>query len=131
MRKCILCGKEYEYCPTCPKDKDKAPWHKLYHSENCRNIFNALNDYNFKLVTKSEAKTRLSACDLTIDLNDHYRGEINDIMAFNEAPIESVPAEEIVAEPEVIEPKPKRGTRAKAKIVEEGIPEEIKNEVVE
>ena len=80
-RKCVLCGKEYEYCPSCPKDKDKALWHKLYDNENCRNIFEALNNYNFKLATKEETKMILSRCDLTVELNDHYRGEINAIMA--------------------------------------------------
>lgn len=96
MRKCVLCGKEYEYCPSCPKDKSKALWHKLYDSENCRNIFTALNDYSFKLVTKEEAKELLSKCDLTLELNDHYRGEIDEIMS-----------------------KSKRGLRAKINIVDE------------
>ena len=92
MRKCVLCGKEYEYCPSCPKDARKPLWHKLYHSENCRNIFEALNNYNFKLATKEETKEVLSKCDLTIELNDHYRGEVNEIMT---------ELEEIVVEPEV------------------------------
>lgn len=110
MRKCILCGKEYEYCPSCPKDKDKALWHKLYHSENCRNIFNTLNDFNFNLIDKTQAQERLSACDLSVELNDHYRNEINAIME---------------------KPKPKRGMRAKAQIFDDvaaPVLEEIINE---
>ena len=112
MRKCVLCGKEYEYCPNCPKDSRKPLWHKLYHSENCRNIFEALNNYNFKLATKEETQEILSKCDLSIELNDHYRGEIEAIM-----------------------PK-KRGMRAKVMIVDEVVPEaepveEIKEEAEE
>ena len=104
-RKCILCGKEYNYCPTCTKDRNKPLWHKLYDSENCKNIFNALNDYNFNLISKEEAQAKLRSCDLSIDLNDHYRGEINAIMTEPEAAVE------IVAEPEKVEieaPKPKK-----------------------
>ena len=113
-RKCVLCGKEYSYCGSgCRGDASKPTWMKLYHSENCRNIFNTLNDFNFKLITKAEAKERLSVCDLTIELNDHYRGEINDIMV------------------EAIDLKPRRGSKIKAKIIEEDIPEEIIDEVVE
>jgi len=106
MRKCVLCGKEYEYCPNCPKDSRKPLWHKLYHSENCRNIFESLNNYNFKLATKEETQEILSKCDLSIELNDHYRGEIDAIM-----------------------PK-KRGTRAKIEIIDEAIVE-VQPEAIE
>lgn len=81
MRKCVLCGKEYKFCPTCNNDKHKPLWHKLYHDENCKNIFDALNNYNFELATKEETKEMLSKCDLTLELSEHYRNEINAIMA--------------------------------------------------
>lgn len=87
-RKCVLCGKEHEYCPNCPSDKNKALWHKLFCSENCKNIFNALNDYNFKIIAKKEAQEALSKCDLTIELNDHYRNEINAITTEPEEVVE-------------------------------------------
>lgn len=107
-RKCILCGSEYSYCKSCAKDSKKATWHTLYDTENCKNISKALTDYNFKKITKEEAKDMLSQCDLTIKLNDHYRSEIETIMA-----------------------KPKRGMRAKVLIADEIMPEEIKEEVQE
>ena len=99
-RKCILCGTEFNYCKYCPKDAKKEVWHTLYDTENCKNISKALTDYNFKRINKEEAHALLKECDLSLDLNDHYRGEINEIMA-----------------------KPKRGSRAKAQIVDEAIPE--------
>lgn len=118
-RKCILCGTEYDYCPSCPKDKSKAPWHKLYHSENCRNIFNALNDFNFKLISKDEAKERLSSCDLSIELNDHYRGEISEIMAEPEVIKVEVEVEpeihNIYVDAEVVEVEVKPVTKRKSK----------------
>ena len=79
-RKCILCGKEYEYCPSCPKDAKKETWYAIYDSENCKDISKALTDYNLKKITKEEARESLSKCDLSIQLNDHYRNEINAIM---------------------------------------------------
>ena len=108
MRKCTLCGSKYEYCPNCSKDRSKPMWYKLFDGENCHNIFNALNDYKFKLISKEEAQERLAQCDLNITLNDYYRGELEAIMA-----------------------KPKRGSRVKMPIVDEVIPEEVISEVVE
>lgn len=81
MRNCVLCGREYNYCPNCAKDRSKPTWHKLFDNENCKDIFNILNDYTFELSTKEEAKELLSKCDIAIELNDHYRNEINAIMA--------------------------------------------------
>ena len=93
-RKCILCGKEYNYCKSCKDDFKREPWHTLYDTENCKDISKALTDYNFKRITKYEAVELLAKCDLTVELNDHYRNEIDEIMA-----------------------KPKRGARAKMNIV--------------
>lgn len=81
MRVCVLDKKQYKYCSSCRDDVHKPTWHKLYCSENCKNIFTALNNFNFGLITKEEAKEALSKCDLTIELNDHYRGEIEALMA--------------------------------------------------
>lgn len=81
MRKCVLCSKDYEYCPNCARDRKKPTWHKLFDSDNCHNIFDAINDYNFNLKTKEETVELLSKCDLSIEMNNHYRCEINEIMA--------------------------------------------------
>ena len=89
-RKCILCGKSYQYCPSCPKDAKKETWYALFDSENCKNISKALTDYNLNKISKDEACSALLACDLSIQLNDHYRNEINEI---------------------IVEPKPKRNKR--------------------
>ena len=107
-RKCLLCKQEYKYCKSCKSDAKKEPWNTLYCSENCKNISTALTDYNLEHITKEEAKSLLSNCDLSIELNEHYRNEINEIMA-----------------------KPKRGLRAKVQIIEEVIPEEVAPEIEE
>ena len=95
-RKCILCGKKYEYCPGCPRDAKKETWYAIYDNENCKNISKALTDYNLNQITKDEAREALSKCDLSIQLDDHYRNEIDAIMA-----------------------KPKRGMRTKIQIFDE------------
>lgn len=103
-RKCILCGNEYKYCPSCPKDAKKEMWYAIFDSENCKNISKALTDYNLHKISKDEARNALLACDLSIRLNDHYRNEIN----------------EIIAGPEpVIEIKPKRTKRAQIKPIDD------------
>ena len=99
-RKCIVCGKEYNYCRSCPKDAKKETWYALYDNENCKDISQALTDYNFKRITKEEVKDILSKCDLSINLNEYYRNEINVVMA-----------------------KPKRGMRAKVMVIDETITE--------
>lgn len=110
-RKCILCAKEYTYCKSCPKDAKKESWHALYDTENCRNISKALTDYNFKSITKDEAQLLLKNCDLSVELNDHYRNEINAIMAKSrkakkqEVEVVIEPIEEVQVQPEVEEAK--------------------------
>ena len=95
-RKCILCGTEYTYCPSCPKDAKKESWYAIFDNENCKNISKALTDYNLNQISKAEARHALLACDLSIKLNDHYRNEINEIIE-----------------------RPKRGKRAELKIFDE------------
>ena len=79
-RKCILCGKEYTYCPSCPKDAKKESWYAIFNNENCKNISKTLTDYNLNKISKVEARHALLECDLSIELNDHYRNEINAII---------------------------------------------------
>lgn len=114
-RKCIVCGNEYNYCRSCPKDAKKATWYALYDNENCKNISQALTDYNFNKVTKEEAKDILSNCDLSINLAEYYRNTLDVVMA---KPKRSK-AKQIVIEEPIIE--------------EEIVPmvEEIKEEVQE
>ena len=110
-RKCIVCGKEYSYCRACPKDARKETWYALYDNENCKNISQALTDYNFNRITKEDAKELLSKCDLSMKLKEYYSNTLETVMA-----------------------KPKRGNRAKVVIVDEVMPEvieEIKEEAQE
>ena len=64
-RECYLCGKDYQYCPTCSQDKMKPAWMSEFHSENCKNIFDICTRFNMQLMSKTEAQDALNACDLT------------------------------------------------------------------
>ena len=94
-RKCIVCGGEYNYCRSCPSDAKKETWYALYNNENCKNISQALTDYNYNKITKEEAKEMLSTCDLSIHLSEYYRTKLDVVMA-----------------------KPKRTPKVKAEVIE-------------
>ena len=64
-RECYLCGKKYEYCPTCSQDKMKPTWMAEFHDENCKNIFDICTRFNMQLLNKEEAQGALKECDLS------------------------------------------------------------------
>ena len=64
-RKCIVCGKEYEYCNRCSSHANMPTWMALYHDDNCRSIMNIATEYMAGNITKAEAKSQLDNCDLT------------------------------------------------------------------
>ena len=101
-RKCIVCGSSYSYCRTCPKDAQKETWYALYDNENCKNISQALTDYNFNKITKEDAKDILSKCDLSINLMDYYRNTLDVVMAKPKRTpkVKVVDVEEIIVEQE-------------------------------
>ena len=64
-RKCLCCGDSYSYCNNCYDFRNYPLWMNSFHNENCKNIFQTCTDYNFKLITKEQAKEALSKCDLS------------------------------------------------------------------
>ena len=64
-RECYLCGKIYQYCPTCSQDRMKPAWMAVFHNENCKNIWDIATRFNMQLLTKEEAKTAMEKCDLS------------------------------------------------------------------
>lgn len=64
-RKCIVCGKEYEYCNRCNSHANMPTWMALYHDDNCRSIMNIATEYMAGNLTKADAKSQLDDCDLT------------------------------------------------------------------
>lgn len=83
VRECYLCGKKYKYCPSCSQDRMKPSWMAEFHEENCKNIFDICTRYNMQMLTKSEARKALEACDLSNKENfkDYVQRDIASIFA--------------------------------------------------
>lgn len=81
-KKCIVCGKEYSYCPTCRGDANQPAWRSIYCSENCKSIMDIATDYNASELIKADAKKKLSSCDLSNKKNfkDGIIKTINNIL---------------------------------------------------
>ena len=63
-RKCLTCGKVYNYCPTCGKAAD-TPWKKSYDTESCKSLFNVISGYNMGIKTKKDIKRVLDKYNIT------------------------------------------------------------------
>ena len=78
-RRCVMCAKEYEYCNSC----NGAPqlWKNIFCSENCRDIYDVLNKYDGKLITKEEGIEKLKAFDLSVvsKFNDRFKALANEL----------------------------------------------------
>lgn len=68
--KCFCCGKEYSYCPNCPKDKDKdASIYTMFDSERCKKIFGILVAQSLGKKTNKESLAKLRSLNVTSDEN--------------------------------------------------------------
>lgn len=47
-RKCYTCRQEYEYCPDCLTDYNKPKWMFCFCSEECKDVYNVISNYNTK-----------------------------------------------------------------------------------
>ena len=79
-RICLVCGKAYEYCGLCD-GKHLPIWMNLYHDNNCKQIFDAANNYIHGLSTKEQSRELLSGCNLNFEIKDSIQKAINEIMA--------------------------------------------------
>lgn len=111
-RKCISCGKKYDFCPDCNNADRLAPsWKAEFCCEDCKTLWQTCTKFNMNKLTKAEAKAIISA--LKLKPADQYAAclqrDLKNIM------------------PE--EPKPKRGKRAALAVFDEAIQPEIKAEI--
>ena len=99
---CIICGEKYHLCIACERNKGTwKPWKMITDSENCYGIYQVVNDYNFKKITKEEARIQLGKLDLSksYTFKDNVKKVISEIMKKKkkvEKPVEIVETVEIV-----------------------------------
>ena len=70
-RKCIVCGHEYYFCPSCLDGREKPAWYAIFHDENCHDIYNAVATV-LPEQGKEAAKKILDKCDLSNKKNFHH-----------------------------------------------------------
>lgn len=82
-RKCIICQKEYEFCPTCGKDSGKPSWYAIFHSQRCHDIYDVCVAYRDKEITVDEAYNKLEKLDLSDleNFNESTKAQIKEILA--------------------------------------------------
>lgn len=121
-RKCLCCGKEYDYCPNC--GKSSTPWKVNYDTEACKEIFNAVSAYNMKKVGEDYIKEILNKYSIT-DFYA-YKKDIKELLSklFNgksqNIEIENNEVQDIVPEEPVVEETP-------VKLEETEIPETVEH----
>lgn len=104
-RICVVCGKEYEYCPTCGADRQKPSWMMSYHDNNCRMIWKVLSAVGAGQISKDEAAKQLNSLNTDIELKSNIRDHINKIFEkpYKEAPVVSEAISEAEKVDEIIE----------------------------
>ena len=73
-KKCLLCGKEFKFCPTCQQKGPAEAWKNIFDKEECRTIFHLACDYAQNEVDADTAKSILAKCDLSN--KDSYKPDI-------------------------------------------------------
>lgn len=83
-RTCIICRKEYHYCPNCGEDAGKPTWYFVFDSQNCKDIYDICTSYRDKEITIGEAYKKLQDVDLSgvDDFADATKAQIKEIMSY-------------------------------------------------
>ena len=86
-RKCIICGKEYKYCPTCSEDADKPTWYFICCCETCHEINDILSQHTAGRITSADAKAKLEKIDITNIASTDDRNHIKEILCCKSKPV--------------------------------------------
>ena len=81
-RKCLICGKDYVYCPQCHKGNPDETWKYNYDDKKCLNIFDVLSAYAFGHIDQKTAKSRLNALNIKgMKFTEYIQPQIDGIMS--------------------------------------------------
>ena len=73
-RTCKVCQQNYRYCTNCYEDRLLPTWMIMFHSQDCKDVFQICWDVGEKKVDKDEAATLLSQ--LNLDYIDNFEKDI-------------------------------------------------------
>lgn len=81
-RTCMICGKQYQYCPHCSSFKSEPRWKSAVHDANCKKIMDTLQLHFSGNITDVEALTRLKESDLTAvgTASDSIKNQVQQIL---------------------------------------------------
>lgn len=98
-RICVICNSAYSYCPICGKYDDFPRWMFMFDNENCKKIWEVLNDYKAGIMDKEAAKVLLGGLDLSgrDHFNEGFLKTLNEILPVEkvEEKVETVKSEQI------------------------------------
>ena len=103
-RKCVICGKEYSYCPVCGQDLKKPSWYTIFCGDNCNTIYETITTYRDGGCSIEAARDVLNGLDLSaVDadgFNATTRGQIKEILGTAEKvdAVETVETSEVASE---------------------------------
>ena len=99
-RICYCCGREYYFCPSCPKDRKDPQIYTMWDSEICRDIFNTLSRESLKKITTKECKEKLiELCIDKVEINkESVKNHINRVMSYEDVEVAEKQITEAVVE---------------------------------
>ena len=81
---CIICGKNYTYCPVCNSvDANKPTWYFIFDGLNCHDIYEVCTQYRDGEIDAKVAYEKISKLDISNIKNfaDATRIQIEEILA--------------------------------------------------
>ena len=85
-RRCIVCGKNYVFCPRCPGGANLPSWLSIYDKEECKSIFDVCSSYKNGHLKKGDALIKLRSISLPQHLNDEYQKLVDEILFVEKKP---------------------------------------------
>lgn len=112
-RKCVVCGKDYEFCPHCrTQDASKPLWYYSFDGEPCHELWGVLSAYSSKLATENDVKNVIDKYNLNYD---HYNNKIKEQISSILSKIPKKTIETSDNEPEIPKNTAAKSSRIKTK----------------
>lgn len=101
-RKCIFCGKTYQYCPSCKEFQNYPRWMAEFDSKKCYDLYTAIGGLGIGIKTKDDVKVVLDEYNI-VDYSEFSIGlqnKLNELFP-KEVKTEEPIVEEVISNEEV------------------------------